>query len=54
MSEEKDFTPTWRYGPEGAAKICYSEKEIPAGWEDHPSKVKEPKPKKEAAKKMDL
>ena len=36
-----DFKPTWRYGPNGQSMICYSESEIPKGWQDHPSKVKE-------------
>lgn len=32
--------PAWRYGPDGQEKIFQSEKDVPAGWEDHPSKVK--------------
>ena len=31
--------PSYRYGPEGQAKIFQSEDEVPAGWADHPSKV---------------
>lgn len=54
MTDKEKFKPTWRYGPGGAAAVFYSEKDIPAGWEDHPSKVKEPKPKKEEPKKLDL
>lgn len=49
MSEEKkDFTPTWRYGPNGQAKVCYSEADIPKGWQDHPAKVKKEKGEPEA------
>lgn len=53
--EKKEFVPTWRYGPDEQAMICYSEDEIPEGWEDHPSKVKAPKPKPEPkTKKKEL
>lgn len=33
--------PSWRYGPGGASDIFQSEAEVPAGWADHPSKVKD-------------
>ncbi len=33
--------PAWRYGPAAAAAIFQTEAEVPKGWEDHPSKVKE-------------
>lgn len=32
--------PAWRYGPNGAAAIFQQEAEVPAGWADHPAKVK--------------
>jgi hypothetical protein len=32
--------PQWAYGPGGAADVFNSADEIPAGWVDHPSKVK--------------
>jgi len=48
VSEEKKWGPAWRYGPGGAAEIFENEKDVPKGWEDHPSKVKEPAPKKGA------
>ena len=35
--------PSWRYGPAGASGIFDHESEVPAGWVDHPSKVKEAK-----------
>lgn len=31
--------PKWAYGPGGQSGIFNSKGEIPAGWEDHPSKV---------------
>lgn len=33
--------PSFRYGPDGASMICQSEEDVPPGWEDHPSKVKQ-------------
>ena len=45
---EKEFKPTWRYGPNDMAMICYSEDEIPKGWQDHPAKVKKGKGEPEA------
>lgn len=41
------FWPSWRYGPGGEAAVFNSPEEVPEGWEDHPSKVKEPKPAKQ-------
>jgi hypothetical protein len=35
-----DKFPGWRYGPNGQSAIFESEKDIPAGWVDHPSLVK--------------
>jgi hypothetical protein len=43
--------PSYRYGPDGQAKICQSEDDVPAGWVDHPSKVKEAKPDGDGAPK---
>jgi len=33
--------PSWRYGPNGEAKIFEREEDIPEGWVDHPSKLQE-------------
>lgn len=40
MGDKKfpDF-PAWRYGPNGASDTFNSEADVPAGWQDHPSKV---------------
>lgn len=35
--------PSVRYGPGGDARVFQSAEDVPAGWEDHPSKVKGPK-----------
>ena len=32
-------TPAWFYGPNGQAKIFDDLKDVPNGWQDHPSKV---------------
>lgn len=32
--------PAWRYGPGGQRRIFQENEQIPAGWVDHPSKVK--------------
>lgn len=32
--------PAWYYGPNGASNVFASEADVPAGWQDHPSKVK--------------
>lgn len=36
--------PSWRYGPDGEAKVCLTADDVPAGWTDHPAKTtpKEP------------
>lgn len=34
--------PSWRYGPNGEAKIFHREEDVPAGWKDTPSAVFEP------------
>lgn len=31
--------PAWFYGPNGASQIFTSDADVPAGWQDHPSKV---------------
>ncbi|MBA4165521.1 MAG: hypothetical protein C0510_12995 [Erythrobacter sp.] len=36
---EKQNSPAWFYGPNGAAKIFDNPEDVPAGWQDHPSKV---------------
>lgn len=36
--------PSVRYGPNGAEAVFHSPDDVPAGWEDHPSKVKDVKP----------
>jgi len=37
--EVKTDSRVWAYGPGGQSAIFNHEKEIPEGWEDHPSKV---------------
>jgi len=37
--KEKVLWPGWFYGPGGQSAIFQSRDEVPAGWEDHPSKV---------------
>lgn len=39
-----DKWPAWRYGPNRAAEIFENENDVPAGWQDHPSKVEGAKP----------
>lgn len=36
--------PSWRYGPNGEARVFPRADDVPKGWEDHPSKVARPKP----------
>ena len=31
--------PAWRYGPNGDAKVFARAEDVPAGWQDHPSKA---------------
>jgi len=38
-SKDKPHWPGWFYGPNGAAEIFQCREDVPAGWEDHPSKV---------------
>jgi hypothetical protein len=39
--------PSWRYGPNGEARIFESADDVPAGWTDSPGKAPEaPKSKK--------
>lgn len=38
MNTDDKNWPAWRYGPNGESLIFQSEDEVPAGWEDHPSK----------------
>ena len=52
-SRERPQWPGWFYGPNGAAEIFQSQDDVPKGWADHPSKVKEPA-KKVPAKDHDL
>lgn len=48
----KVFWPSWRYGPNGEAKVFNSEEEVPVGWVESPQPEKstdandesEPKP----------
>lgn len=41
--EDKDRNwPAWYYGPNDAAEIFESADDVPAGWVDHPAKVKQP------------
>lgn len=45
--------PAWFYGPNGQSDVFDSADEVPAGWQDHPSKVGEkaaPKPAPAAPK----
>jgi hypothetical protein len=35
----KQEWPSWRYGPNGEARIFQQGETIPPGWEDHPRKV---------------
>lgn len=44
---EGDF-PSWRYGPDGASAVFEREEDVPAGWADHPCKVKGGDPPAEA------
>jgi hypothetical protein len=39
MKQDDKNWPAWRYGPGGKAAVFESEKDIPKGWADHPSKV---------------
>lgn len=41
--------PSWFYGPNNQSAIFESESLVPKGWQDHPSKVSEEKPKPVAA-----
>lgn len=33
--------PAWRYGPNGQSAVFESEDDVPKGWVDHPTKVKD-------------
>lgn len=35
-----DTFPSFRYGPDGAAQVFQCAADVPAGWVDHPSKLK--------------
>lgn len=39
MTDESSQWPAWFYGPDGAKEVFNNEDEVPAGWQDHPSKV---------------
>jgi hypothetical protein len=41
MNDRNEHWPAWRYGPNGASGVFTNEKDVPAGWVDHPSKVKD-------------
>jgi hypothetical protein len=46
--------PSWRFGPGGQSAVFESEADVPAGWVDHPTKVKDaaaPAPKTPAPAK---
>lgn len=34
--------PSWRFGPDGQKAVFDRAEDVPAGWEDHPCKVKQP------------
>lgn len=34
-----DTFPSWRYGPDGQARVFTRADDVPVGWADHPSKV---------------
>lgn len=36
VDEKGNTWPSWRYGPDGASKICASINDVPKGWKDHP------------------
>lgn len=40
MSDET--WPSWRYGPNGEARVFQSAEDVPEGWVDHPSLVRIP------------
>jgi len=40
----EDKYPSFRYGPGGKAEVFQSAEEVPPGWVDHPSKLKDAKP----------
>jgi hypothetical protein len=59
MEMEKINSPAWFYGPNGQAKIFGDPSDVPAGWQDHPSKVGKakstaPAKKPEPATPLDL
>lgn len=33
---EDETFPSWRYGPDGEAKVCEDADDVPEGWADHP------------------
>lgn len=37
----KDSWPAWYFGPDGARDIFEREEDVPKGWQNHPSKVKQ-------------
>lgn len=52
MAYTKVDWPAWRYGPGGEARVFQENDMVPDGWEDHPSKVKEPAKKAVKVKKL--
>jgi len=37
--DDKIPWPSWRYGPNGESQVFETASAVPAGWQDHPSKV---------------
>lgn len=52
MDTDTTKWPAWFYGPSGQAQVFESKDDVPKGWVDHPSRVKEEKSKEE--KPLDL
>lgn len=42
--------PSWRFGPNGQSAVFESEDDVPTGWVDHPSKLKDEKPEPNGTK----
>jgi hypothetical protein len=39
---DKVYWPSWRFGPKGEAQVFETEADVPAGWVDHPRKLRHP------------
>jgi hypothetical protein len=46
-----DTFPSYRYGPGGKAEVFQSADDVPPGWVDHPSKLKDAKAPEEATER---